>query len=81
MAGCGRACPWNCYQPNPLSGGLGTPVGAPPPASGSSDVPGPRRPVKTKAELVGRERQVKTAGWGARGNMGQQEGQDVGCMD
>lgn len=47
VAGCGRPCPWN-YQPNPLCGGLGRPVGAPPPASGSSDVPGPRRAVKKK---------------------------------
>lgn len=34
VAGCGRPCPRNSY-PNPLSGGLGTPGGAPPPASGS----------------------------------------------
>lgn len=51
-AGCGRPCPWNSYQPNPHSGGSGRPVGAPPPASGSSDVPGPRRPTKTEAEGV-----------------------------
>lgn len=51
-AECGRPCPWNCSLPNPLSGGLGTPVGAPPPASGNSDVPGPRRPANTGAERV-----------------------------
>lgn len=51
-AGCGRPFPWNSYQPHPLSGGLGMPVGAPPPASGSSDVLGPRRPIMTTTARV-----------------------------
>lgn len=74
-AGCGRLCPWNSYQLNPFSGGLDTPVGAPLPASGSSGVPGPRRPVKTEAKRVkmtGRERQVQNIGWGRRGDRGGQ---------
>lgn len=53
VAGCGRPCPWSSYQLNPnLAGGLRTPVGAPPPASGSSDAPGPRRAAETEAETV-----------------------------
>ena len=51
VAGCGRPFPSNSYRLNlNLSGGSGTPVGAPPPASDSSGVPGPRRPVETDAE-------------------------------
>lgn len=50
VVGCGRPCPWKSYQPNCPSGGLGTPVGAPLPASGSLGVPGPRRPGKKERE-------------------------------
>lgn len=50
--GCGRLWPWNSFQLIPLFEGLGTAVGAPPPASSSSGVPGPKRPAKTGAERV-----------------------------
>ena len=50
-AGCDRPCPGDNHQPHRPPGGSGRPVGAPPPASGSSDVPDPRRPAQTQAEV------------------------------
>lgn len=46
----GRASPRSCYQLHLLPGGSGTSAGAPPPASGSSDAPDPRRPAARRTE-------------------------------
>ena len=55
-----------CRRPPPIPGGEGRPPGAPPPASGSSDAPDPRRAeeIAEKGGWIGltKERQMKDKG-------------------